>query len=234
MRKLGNVKFATNRTTANLKLKGKAIKSRNTMRDLIDSANPKKHLLSWGDDSDSCMPADDEDAPVIIGTGDILINQPLKVDLKFPNTSVMAFHIGVWRLACPKATEALMLITRNNRADEHDLFEEEIILTFPTEEAKMASVEWWAEYQTRYDVFGETALPRFTPGKAATIHALSTKEDGNKYHPDEWDLFHTWVWLVKNTSGKIWWTSELWFFEDLSELSFFKLSSPIEPQSYKF
>lgn len=224
-------KRVINRTKKKNQFAANAIKQRTMMRELIEGVETKrpKFLFTFGGDEAEASP---DDGPV--GTGDIQLNQKLEIAIKFPNETPYPFHIGVWRLCCPSSQQARLMVTRNNRIDEHDTFREEILITFDDPEAQKDSIAWWDAYKTRHGNIDGSMLPRLSEGQSFTGNVISTKTEDDYNTPDEWSLFHTWVWMVKNTTGKIYWADAYWFFEDSSEMCQFKLASPIQRDPYNF
>lgn len=230
--KLGKLK-PFNRTKASLQTKAKAIKQRSLMNQLIGNATISKVKNGWSEDCDVAYPYVD-DGEKYQGTGDILMGHKLDVALKFPYDAFYKFHIGVWRECCPTATEALMMVTMNNRRDPHDKFQEEFVIVFKDDVHKAESVAWWKAYEARFHNMGAMRLPEFITGQAITGYAISTKNEKDNHHRDDWELFPEWVWIVKNTTGKVYYTSEFWFFEDSSELVQYKLVGVIPRDEYNF
>lgn len=231
--KLGKLQ-PINRTKLSMHTKAKAIKQRSLMTQLIGNATINKIKSNWGDEDMACQVDDGSDNDDYLGTGDILMAQKLDVALKFPYDAIHKFHIGVWRECCKHATEALLMVTLNNRRDYHDKFQDEFVIAFQNEEHKAESVAWWAEYQARFNNMSETKLPEFVTGQTINGFAISTKNEVDRHTRDDWELFPEWVWIVKNTTGKVYYTKEFWFFEDSSELVQFKLVGVIPRDKYNF
>lgn len=220
-----------NRSLSSRKASAKNIKTRTIMRELMEGVEAKRPSYDFGDDCAKPFTDDDEITP---GTGDVQLNQKLDIALKFPNDATYAFHIGVWRMCCPSASKGRLMVTRNNRADEYDIFQEEFLITFDDPEAQKDSVEWWDAYKVRHGDLSRGMLPRFNDGDSFSGYAYTTKAEGERYEPDESNLFPVWCWMIKNTTGKIVWTADFWFFEDATELCQFKLASPIPRDPYNF
>ncbi len=210
------------------------MKQRSLMNQLIGGTTLNKVRSGWSEDGDVYPCTKDVDEPEYKGTGDLMMGHKLEIALKFPYESVYKFHLSVWRECCPNATEAFLMVTMNNRRDEHDKFMEEFIIVFKDEAHKAESVAWWDAYAARYHDLGATRLPEFTTGQTVNGYAMSTMNEEDSHYRDDWDLFPEWVWIVKNTTGKVHYTREFWFFEDSSELVQFKLTGVIPRGEYNF
>lgn len=233
--KLGRSTLIANRTREALKGKAKRKTAYDSMRliggDSLSSLYPtriKMPLIFRG----YGVP---EEAEVEIPVkSNLQVNTGVELAFKFPYDDYHRFHINVWHACSDTFSRSTMAVTHSTCQDANDKFEQEILVMFNNKKDAEEAQAWWDSYKARFHDMTKTYLPRLANGQELTGCALEIKprEDNNSYELEskstEISFFSEWVWLVKNTTDRVYWTRHFWIFDNQAEMVQFELSGDIE------
>lgn len=234
--KLGKIPRLTNRTREELKARAAKKTLLDGVMPMMDWAStPKASRNSQGRTfgligKSMNYESEKNSSPV---KSDLKTDTQVTIGFKFPYDEYYRFHVNVWRACSPTFHKATMAITQTNTQDVYESFEKELIFLFNDVSDVQEAKVWWDQYQVRFHDMTKTLLPKFANGQQITGHALEFEEkrdhDGNKFdRSDETDFFSDWVWMLQNTSGKVYWTQHHWFFEDSADMVLYKLTDILE------
>ena len=154
------------------------------------------------------------------------------VGFKFPYDDYSRFHINVWRECSDTYERSNMVITQSTAKDLASDFEKEVMFLFSSQKDVDEATAWWDNYRARFHDMSKTYLPKFANGQAlkGCAYAIEKFESEDSYSDSksgETDYFSEWVWMVQNTSDKIYWSQHFWFFENDGEMVQYKLTGEV-------
>jgi len=159
--------------------------------------------------------------------GTLKAGETLTVGLTCDVKSPMGFHIDVFAHLYPKEASRIALVRSGMQNLDPHTFEPDtnISICFKNKADSDFFAKWWEEYAGRFtNDMTQHFLPGVENNRVDGYMVPHPIPDGNVFEkPRERQFLDEWVWIVKNTSGKVWWMWTHWVFENDAEAVHFKM-----------
>lgn len=145
------------------------------------------------------------------------------IGLVFPEYCAMQSHLRIWKEIKKPEVDSYCIITTNHSGDSR-----KSILMFSTETNLVEFQNWWEAYSIRFsdcDIMNKI-VPIIKEGAFISGYPIKEGDRGSstagRYDRDEIRA-NEWRWIVANTHGVVILVNNYWLFEDITEMTMFKL-----------